>query len=269
MSYFKNLESADGTMLNAKINEVEAGLGTVIIVHGLAEHLDRYDHVAHSFMLHDFNVVRFDHRGHGRSGGRDVYYNAMDDIAEDVKAAVGFVKKTFTGKVFLVGHSMGGYAVTLYGSKYPGTVDAYITSGALTRYNTKLFAGVDQSLNDEDYFTNSIGEGLCSIESVVEEYQKDALIKQQISVGLTRRVLEGVEYLKEKPKNFVDPVLILHGADDGLVSPDDSLEFYQEISSELKSLFIYAGLQHEIFNEMHAYENISNEMISWLKSFID
>lgn len=269
MSYIKNLESEDGTMLNTNITEVDASSGTVIIVHGLAEHLDRYDHVAHSFTSNAFNVVRFDHRGHGRSEGSDTYYSKMDNIVEDVRTVVNFVKQAFDGKVFLVGHSMGGYAVTLYGSKNPVTVDAYITSGALTRYHTELFEGVDQGQSDEDYFPNSIGEGLCSVESVVEEYQQDELIKKQISVGLTRRILEGVEYLKENPDKFVDPVLILHGADDGLVSPDDSLELYQEIASEYKSLFIYAGLQHEIFNETHAYENISSEMVSWLKSFID
>ncbi len=34
---------------------------------------------------------------------------------------------------------MGGYTVTLYGTKHPNTVNGIITSGALTRYNNKLF----------------------------------------------------------------------------------------------------------------------------------
>jgi lysophospholipase len=72
-----------------------------------------------------------------------------------------------------------------------------------------------------------------------------------------------VLWLKEQIGNFSDPVLILHGADDGLVSAKDSLEFFEEISSKDKSLKVYANLYHEILNEPSRNEIIA-DILLWL-----
>jgi len=39
-----------------------------------------------------------------------------------------------------------------------------------------------------------------------------------------------VEWLKENSREFTDPVLILHGANDGLVSEKDYREFFGDIA---------------------------------------
>ena len=45
--------------------------------------------------------------------------------------------------VFLLGHSMGGFTVSLYGAKYPDKkLRGIITSGALTADNGNLIRGV-------------------------------------------------------------------------------------------------------------------------------
>src|SRR5262245_6385417 len=43
--------------------------GTVLIVHGLGEHIGRYDHVATRLNSWGWHVVGHDQRGHGASGG--------------------------------------------------------------------------------------------------------------------------------------------------------------------------------------------------------
>ena len=72
-------------------------------------------------------------------------------------------------------------------------------------------------------------------------------------------------WLKEHAKQFVDPVLVLHGANDGLVSELDSREFYGDIASTDKTLKIYAHLMHEIFNEPTRHEVIE-EAITWIEN---
>ena len=76
--------------------------------------------------------------------------------------------------------------------------------------------------------------------------------------------MDGVEYLKNNSKLFSEKVLILHGKDDGIVSVEDSVQFYSEIKSTHKSLRIYDGLQHEILNESSYNENIYIEIVNWL-----
>ena len=80
--------------------------------------------------------------------------------------------------------------------------------------------------------------------------------------------MDGIAYLKEHPSHFIDPVLILHGKEDGLVSYKDSIDLYNEIASK-KSSDIYENLQHEIFNESSYNQSIFRDIIDWLDSKID
>src|SRR6056297_4317249 len=44
-------------------------LASVLIVHGLGEHIDRYQRFAKQMNEHRLNVYGFDNLGHGKSGG--------------------------------------------------------------------------------------------------------------------------------------------------------------------------------------------------------
>lgn len=269
MSFVKYIESKDGTLLYAKVQTTEVpetAKATIIIVHGLAEHLGRYDDIASVLIQKGFNVIRYDQRGHGHSSGENTFYSKVDEITDDLGAIVLYTRKLLPQQqVFVIGHSMGGYTAALYGTKYPRKIDGYITSGALTRYNHELFAGIPVGLDSNDYIKNELGEGLCSTEIVLKHYVEDALNKKEISVGLIRTLEKGIEYLKLEARDFKDPVLILHGENDGLVAVQDSVEFHDEISSEDKQLIIYPELEHEIFNEFTMKTEIFNTVISWIE----
>ena len=60
----------DGLSLRLRIWPAgEPRRGAVVLVHGLGEHIDRYDHVARRLNGQGFAVVGHDQRGHGRSPG--------------------------------------------------------------------------------------------------------------------------------------------------------------------------------------------------------
>lgn len=266
MNYIKYLESTDGTKLYTKVNEVKESKANVIIAHGLAEHLDRYDELVSFLNEHHYNVIRFDQRGHGRSEGKKVFYSSVDEIVEDLSTIIKYTKENYSGKVFLIGHSMGGYAVTLFGTKHPNKVDGIITSGALTRYNKHTFGEPDKNIPTDTYVKNELGDGVCSDEEVIKKYSDDDLVAKEISMGLVYTLMNGITYLKKHPGHFIDPVLILHGKEDGLVSYKDSIDLYNEIASEKKSLHIYESLQHEIFNESSYNQSIFRDIVDWLDS---
>ena len=65
------VETDDGLSLQVqKWNEVNNPARTLIIIHGLGEHQDRYKHVAEHFAEDGFQVYSYDQRGHGKSGGQ-------------------------------------------------------------------------------------------------------------------------------------------------------------------------------------------------------
>ena len=64
----------------------------------------------------------------------------------------------------------------------------------------------------------------------MEAYNNDPLVEKEISAALLISICGGVEWLKENSREFTDPVLILHGANDGLVSEKDYREFFGDIA---------------------------------------
>ncbi|HDH5986090.1 TPA: lysophospholipase [Staphylococcus aureus] len=266
MNYIKYIHSVDGTTLYVKVNENVNSSANIIICHGLAEHLDRYDEISNYLQEKNFNIIRFDQRGHGRSGGKRTFYSNVNEIVEDLEAVINFTKEHYKGNIYLIGHSMGGYGSVLYSTKNPGKINGLIISGAVTRYNQKTFGDIDDTIDRNKYINYEIGEGVCSDTFELEKYRLDALTEKKVSYGLIYTVLEGVKGLVENAQYFDDNILILHGKDDGLVHYSDSLDFYKNISSSKKELHIYDGLQHEIFNERKKNKEIFSEIANWINN---
>jgi lysophospholipase len=256
--------SFDGTTLFGTTDVPTAPRALVVIVHGLAEHLGRYDYLTARLAAQGIAVFRFDHRGHGRSEGKRVYYDDFNEIVDDVHAAFQLAKKKVPGlPTYVVGHSMGGYATALFGTKYPGLADGIVLSGALTRYNNPLMGELPIAAPSDMYIPNDLGDGVCSDPLVGEAYTADPLVEKQISIGLINSFVGGFAYLRDNAAQFTDPVLILHGQDDGLVVELDSRQLYGDIGSTDKGLTIYPKMQHEIFNELRK-DDVIADVLRWL-----
>lgn len=258
----------DGLTLKGVKETVDDHKAVVVVVHGLCEHLGRYDYIAKKLVESKYTVYRFDHRGHGHSEGKETYYDDFNEIIEDVKLVVDMARaENPTSKLFLLGHSMGGYAVLLFGTKYPGMVDGVVTSGAVSRYNLPVFGPLPIELPPDTYFPNTLADGVCSDPAVIESYWNDPLVRKQVSVGLINSLHDGIEYQKANAAKFVEPVMVMHGCFDGLVAEKDSRDLYGEIGSTDKTLKIYPHIMHEIFNEKVKDEVIA-EAIAWLDKHV-
>jgi len=258
--------SFDGTKINMVQDTVDCPKGVIIIVHGLCEHLGRYEYLASKFNEAGYTTYRYDQRGHGHSGGNRIYFDKFTDMTDDLHAIYEFVKnENPKSKIFLVGHSMGGQTVICFGTRFPGLVNGIVTTGALTRQNNDSTGSFPIDLPADQYVENGFAEGVCSDPVVMNNYIHDELCDKKISVGLLNCCWDGVCFLKEHAADFTDPVLVLHGADDGIVSEKDSREFFGDISSKDKSLRIYAFLYHELLNEP-CKDQIIKEIIEWIDS---
>ncbi|HJV95044.1 MAG TPA: alpha/beta fold hydrolase, partial [Albitalea sp.] len=103
------LTTADGLALHLRHWPVAGpARGTVLIVHGLGEHIGRYAHVAERLNGWGWSVVGFDHRGHGRSAGALGRLNRDDDLLRDLALVIDAVRAHATGPLVLLGHSLGG-----------------------------------------------------------------------------------------------------------------------------------------------------------------
>lgn len=261
-------KSFDGSELFVSASLPEHMLGLVVIVHGLAEHSDRYKYVEEKLLEANLGVYRFDHRGHGQSKGEETYYDDFNDLIDDINHIVELAKKENPDyPVFLLGHSMGGFGVNAFGAKYPNKVKGIVSSGAVARDHRGLITGVFDALDPNFRVPNELTDGVCSVESVRIDYANDPLNRKSFTAGLGQKLSKGVVWLKENTKAFVDPILLLHGENDSLVSYEDSLDVFKEIASEDKQVKIYGQLFHEIFNE-YTKDEVIADAIAWIKNRI-
>ena len=258
------ISSFDGTQLFLKKDIPDAAKAIVVIVHGLCEHHGRYDFLVEKFCAGGVGCYRFDHRGHGRSEGERTYYASWHELPDDTNVIVEIAKQENPGvPVFLLGHSMGGFTVTLYGCKYPGKVQGIVMSGALCRDNRRLIADVPTNLDPHMQLPNELGDGVCSVKSVVEAYGADPYNTKTFTTGLCYALNAGVAWLGEHLAEFSSPVLLLHGEKDALVSVQDTYDSFNTIASSDRQMKIYGGLYHEIFNEV-CKDEVIDDALRWI-----
>lgn len=121
---------------------------TIVLVHGGPGGYDHsYFKPEFGRLTADAQIVYLDLRDHGRSGRHDPAGWSFETCADDVRAfcdAVGI-----TGPVVL-GHSMGGFVVALYGARHPGHAGALILQSTMARFDLdRLVDGFRRAGGDE------------------------------------------------------------------------------------------------------------------------
>ena len=108
----------------------------VQIIHGMAEHIDRYHDFATFLANNGFLVYGMDLPGHGKSIGKDQPYgyfgesNGWDHLIEDNKTMHDTVMKEYPSVAcILFGHSMGSFLARTYAGRMGVDFDAFIFSG--------------------------------------------------------------------------------------------------------------------------------------------
>lgn len=106
------------------------------ILHGMAEHIARYEAFAASLCGHGFAVFANDHVGHGRSAADDEalgYFGEKDGwkaFAQDAKALTDLARGEYPGvPVIVFGHSMGSFAARYYTELYGNEIDGAVFCG--------------------------------------------------------------------------------------------------------------------------------------------
>ena len=254
-----------GTKLYLKKETAADNKAVIVIVHGLCEHQGRYDYFAEKLHEVGIGTYRFDHRGHGRSEGEETFYSDFNELLDDTNVVVDMaIEENPDIPVFLLGHSMGGFTVSLYGAKYPDKkLRGIITSGALVKDNGKLITSVDRNLDPHTKLPNELGSGVCSVKEVVDWYGKDPYNTSTFTTGLCYSICDGLDWFADKMKDFAYPVLMMHGEKDGLVSVQDTMDFFATAASKDRQMKIYGGLFHEILNE-YCRDEVIADVIAWM-----
>jgi alpha-beta hydrolase superfamily lysophospholipase len=273
----RTIETRDGLALVRRDWPFADARGTIVIVHGLGEHIGRYAHVAARLNASGWSVVGYDQRGHGASPGERGRIAAEDDLLADLAAVVDAVREEARGPIVLLGHSLGGLVVARFVAgglesprpRWQRDVDALVLSSpaldiGLTGAKRVLLATLE-SLAPNLGIGNGLDAGAISRDAaVVTAYRADPLVHDRIAPRLIRFLADAGPAVRALAPRWKVPTLLLYAGSDRCVVPAGSAAFAAAAPADVVTTQVFASLFHEIFNEPE-----QNEVLGLLTAWLD
>lgn len=236
----------------------------MVLVHGIGEHSGRYEHVGAAFAAAGVDVLAYDQRGFGRSGGERAHVKRFDDYLDDLEPLVAEQRATNL-PLILMGHSLGGLVATTYLlSNRPQPDLAVLSSPALAaevpgwqRVLAPALGTVIPRLRIPADFDGSV---LSRDEQVQRDYEHDPLRESVSTARLGREILRTMASTSTSLDRLRIPTYVFHGSSDSLVPPSASepLGGLENVTRKL-----WDGLRHECLNEPER-DDVIAAIIAWL-----
>jgi alpha-beta hydrolase superfamily lysophospholipase len=246
-------------------------IGVVCLVHGVGEHIGRYQVVGEALAEGGYILAGFDLRGLGKSGGRRGHTPSLEAYFDDIDLFLNEIVQRFPDQpCFLYGNSLGGILVLAYTPvRHPLVNGIIVTSpalkSALQKQNLKVFL---TKLMGKVLPTLTIKSGLdlkmlSRDLQVADEYAKDTLNHSLITTAWGKAILQAIELAFENAHCFPLPLLLMHGTNDEIAYPRSSEIFAGLAPKNMVTLKLWEGFKHELHNDPEK-EKVFKVMIHWL-----
>ena len=257
--------------------------GVVVLVHGMGEHLRRYDHVADALTAHGYAVYGHDHRGHGASLATgdepgQLGHNGWSALVDDLNLVIAQAKSDHPGlPVAVVAHSMGSFATQQFLVDHGSDVDAVALTGtaALDVLEPALDLSSDLDLsafNTPFQPARTDFDWLSRDESVVDAYIADPLCGFGIDAASVKEMFAGARRLADPDEvaripHYL-PVYLAVGSKDPVNGELTLLwalvDRYRAAGLNDVTVRVYDDGRHEVLNEINRAEVIE-DLLHWLQ----
>jgi alpha-beta hydrolase superfamily lysophospholipase len=249
----------------------EAPRAVVLLAHGYAEHLGRYEYFASKLNSADIAVYALDHWGHGKSEGTYGFVPRFSAYTDGVEALLAEIEARHPGLPrFLIGHSMGGLIAAVHLATHQSRYAGAVLSGPAikpTEEPSKLLIWVSRLLSA---IAPKLGvlaldsSGISRDPAVVADYLADPLVYNgKMSARLAAEMFDAMALARASAGKIALPILLLHGEADRLTAPAGSRFLADNAALADKQIKLYPGLYHEIFNEPERDEVIG-DVTDWI-----
>jgi len=297
-----SFETADGSTIYAAKWEAENPKGIIQIIHGMAEHIGRYDEFARYLNRSGYIVVGADLRGHGRTAesretlGYFADKDGWNKVINDNVVLGNLIKDENPGLPFyIIGQSMGSFILRKLIIDYPDNIDKVIllAGGDLPDfqvYSLTLLAKIQEifiskkkqsglinglsfsKLNDQFKPGKTGFEWLSRDENEIIAYLEDPLCGFVATLGFFNDFAYGMKYLKKReayirtPKEL--PILFYSGSRDPLGANGKYInaisEKYKKHGCIAIDVMFNEGGHHESLHEINR-EEVFRILTDWIE----
>ncbi len=243
----------------------------LFVVHGLGEHSGRYMNVVNHFVPLGYAVYGLDHIGHGKTEGPKEIIERFEDFTQTLTIYYNMVAGWQAGKpIFILGHSMGGLIATHYLLDY----QANFRGAVISAPSIKIGESISPVTITMGKILSVIAPkaGVLALDAsaisrdpqVVAAYANDPLVFHgKTPARLAAEMLKAMQRVTAEVSKITLPFIVLQGAEDKLVDPAGAQMLYDQASSKDKTIKIYEGLYHEVFNEPE-HDYVLADVENWL-----
>ena len=243
----------------------------IVLTHGYAEHSGRYDAVGRFLAERGFAVHALDHHGHGKSEGARAVIARFAQADADIDTLVDKVRAdSGLATVKLIGHSMGGSLALNYALNHQAKLSGLVLSGPaiggkMARVTRWLLAVISTFAPQRG--TIALDANAVSRDpAVVADYIADPLVfRGKVPARTAHEMFKAIHSYPARVGALVVPCLLMHGEADALVSAKLAAPLFEGIASADKTVRIWPGLFHEIFNEPER-EEVLGVTADWLEA---
>lgn len=269
------LDVVPGVRLAAAGWAPDAPRAVALLCHGHAEHIGRYGHVITTLASAGYAVYGVDHRGHGRSTGTRGLITDFDRIADDFHILARMAADRHPGlPVALIGHSMGGLIALRYALEHQGELAALVTSGPALIIDEgvsplSMIAGTALAAVAPAAPILRPGRNRCGLSTerwICEQFGIDHRTRHAPTrAGTALAMLRAAADTLARAGQIRLPLLAMHGTGDTTTFPRGTELLYEGASSADKTMILWDGMRHEIFNSPGRDEVVAT-MVRWLDS---
>ena len=274
------------------------------ILHGMAEHSDRYARFAEYLNKLGIAVFAADHRGHGATASEDeigwfAEHDGWNRVSEDAFELANFItSQYYVNTTFLMGHSMGSFLARTVMVKHPdfytgviimgtgcskgivGKVGKLICKNEIRKNGSKSPGVLMNKLSFSAYNkqfepTATDFDWLSRDAKEVEKYVKDDKCGFLCTNGFFYDLLSGIEFANSKanaetlPKDL--PLLIISGEMDPVGDLGKGVrkvyKLYTDVGIADVTLKLFKDARHELLNETNRKE-VFEYLAKWLEAHI-
>jgi alpha-beta hydrolase superfamily lysophospholipase len=247
----------------------------LLVVPGLAEHSGRYTNLVNYFVPRAYAIYSLDTQGHGKSEGVRCYVNKFSDYADDLKIFFDIVhSKQSDRKIFLTGHSMGSTIVLAYAVQHQRDLAGLVISGTALKPGSSIPTALRKVVWLLSLLFPKMGVTVIDAttisqdKAVVDAYIHDPLVyRGKVRARLAAELLNTIDRLPSQIPEIKVPIIIMHGTEDRLCNPVGSQMLYDLVGSSDKTLKLYKGFYHEVFNEPE-HDKVMADVETWLSAHI-
>lgn len=276
------------------------------IVHGIAEHINRYDDFMLFLANNGFAVAGDDHLGHGQSVTKPEELGFFDEENgwDRVVADVGTLREMMHGEFpnvpyIFFGHSMGSFLTRTYIIQNPEKYDAAIISGTGHQAKALVFAGLamgnavvklhgpradGKMLNDIAFgtYNKKIAFPMTDFDWLsrdydnVKRYMADPMCGFVCKASLYRDMLTGVKFVTDQSNidkmSKEQPIYFMSGDSDPVgdygKGVDRAYKAFCKAGLHDVMIRLYPGGRHEMLNETNK-EQVYQDILNWLNEKLE